>query len=249
MSRLTSTSTHRLCGLSQYFAQQATSDEDDGDKTLVHVISHIYRLLRVDMATQSFTVDMKLELSWDMPEVLMIMAEAYPEAPREWHVDDCRSTTKDAFFIEKEQMEKLKGLAEKDETLLRSLSGPTRRASSRHESGLPTWKTSWGEHYYVIKNGMAIFRWHFKATFQTQFRLHRFPFDKQDLTIEIKAGHPLVYETPSRKVSRSSTTARKGFGRRRSCSSRISTRTAARWCRRRPSCNPQSTHSSIAFAL
>ena len=212
MSRLTSTSNPPpLCGLSQYFAQQATSDEDDGDKTLVHVISHIYRLLRVDMATQSFTVDMKLELSWDMPEVLMIMAEAYPEAPREWHVDDSRSTTKDAFFIEKEQMEKLKALAAKDETLLRNLKRADEKGFFTPRIRLANVENFfWGEHYYVIKNGMAIFRWHFKATFQTQFRLHRFPFDKQDLTIEIKAGHPLVYETPSRKVSRSSTTARKG---------------------------------------
>ena len=142
---------------------------------VVRVRANVLRVINVDLQAQCFTAVYQLEASWVAPELKMA-AERLGKRVSELTIDQEKSD-QDKFFLAD---------APSEEAFF---------APRLFLNNLVSLKPEESEEWFTVYEGateeedpVVCFRWKFKGTFQEIMELGNFPFDVQNLTVEIRTG-------------------------------------------------------------
>jgi len=148
---------------------------------VVRVRANVLRVINVDLQAQCFTAVYQLEASWVAPE-LKVAAKRLGKRVSELTIDQKKSDqdklfladapTEEAFFAPRLFLNNLVSLKPEES-----------------EEWFTVYEGATGEEDPVV-----CFRWKFKGTFQEIMELGNFPFDVQNLTVEIRTGWETDHE-------------------------------------------------------
>ena len=149
----------------------------EGEPVVVRVRANVLRVVNVDLQGQCFTAIYKLEASWVAPELKMA-ADRLGREVSELTIDEPRSNQRAGKY-----------------SLADDPSGEEFFAPRLYLNNLVDLKPAESTEWFTVYEGfteyeppIVCFRWKLKGTFQQAMELRTFPFDVQNLTIEINTG-------------------------------------------------------------
>ena len=143
---------------------------------VVRVRANVLRVVNVDLQGQCFTAVYRLEASWVAPE-LKLAADRLKREVGELIIDEQKSNQRIGKYYLADDLE--------DQPFF---------APRLYLNNLVNLKPEENEEWFTVYEGaqgeapIVCFRWKFKGTFQQVMELRPFPFDVQNLTIEINTG-------------------------------------------------------------
>jgi len=154
------------------------------EKVEVRVRVAVARLINVSLVDQTFTVEAQMEASWVDKHIIPAI-----EAARSTHSDGplmaARDLTVKDLTVNSENKLQAAGVLQFVQLGEKEFFAPRLKFNNCIER---PWSEEWFELFEEGRNTVVCMRWKFKGVFQENLELHKFPFDVQKLTMELRCS-------------------------------------------------------------
>ena len=149
---------------------------------VVRVRANVSRMINVDLQNQCFTAVLRLEATWVAPE-LVEAGKRLGKDVTNLTIDETKSDQSSGDMFLAGDNEEVRFFAPR-----------------LYVNNLVTLKPEESVEWFTVHEGaqgdpVVCFRWKLKGTFQEIMELHKFPFDVQNLTVEIRSGWEIDHQT------------------------------------------------------